>query len=388
MINSFKTIFSLHHLLFKFSIEVYIAIIGISIASGVSYLALGISKGYLKEIKEKILYSNAPIMVYPLGEDDYKKFQTIIAESPVKTSVNRVFFTQGAIIKNGQSERVTIRIIDDNQKDSLSGATFSSNKNIAPLAIGKVLADKMRISLDDEITIVAIVKGTKHNFKVISAKVEKIFSTGLYEFDSEWITTSSTFLPNAASKIYEIHIDSPTRKSIEKMQQWIDNRLGDTYLSFNWYTLNTPLFNALELQEKTLYFFLTLIITVALANLSATLLTLINKKIPEFGILLAIGIDPAIIYSSLILTNLLFTTIGITIGTIVGIVSTILIEKFGLLNLPESLADIYFIARIPIHNEVDTVLHIFAIALTSALMLSSIPIIYLKRIKITQMISY
>jgi len=124
-------------------------------------------------------------------------------------------------------------------------------------------------------------------------------------------------------------------------------------------------------MEKIVTFIvLVLIVLVAAFGIIGLLVMLVIRKTKEIGILNAMGTKRKSIVKIFILTGFLIGVIGTISGTIFGIGTSLLLDKFRIINLP---GDVYFIKNLPVQVELLDVVLVMFIALIISLLATIYP---------------
>jgi lipoprotein-releasing system permease protein len=187
--------------------------------------------------------------------------------------------------------------------------------NPETLVIGKQLADKLYISVDQQIKLLSpsgkiSVLGNIPNSK--NFKLSGIFDVGMSNYNNDFAfiniaTAQKLFkLDNSVSYI-EIYAKNPGQSEI--LMNKIKSKIGSEYLVTDWKHKNATFFNALKTERVAMFTILTLIIMVASFNIISSLTMLVKDKTADIAILRTMGATKRDII-------LIFTIIGIAIGII------------------------------------------------------------------------
>ncbi len=111
-----------------------------------------------------------------------------------------------------------------------------------------------------------------------------------------------------------------------------------------WQDLNRGLFFALRLEKTLMFAAVLLIVLVAALALVSDLTLIIASKRSEVGILAAMGTAPVSLQGIFLILGGLLAGIGLLAGAAVGIGGALLLDRYRLLQIPES---VYFLDYIP-----------------------------------------
>jgi len=348
----------------SFSLNTIVSISGVTLGVGALIATLGIMTGFTDDIRNKILGTNAHIIVvdrtgqpmtdYPVILDKVRATPHVVAATPF-------LYTQVLLSHDRQSQGVVLRGVDpatagrvtDLDKTLLGGSLAdlaTRGKNGEPgIILGKELAGRLGAFLGSSVTAISptgdigpmgIVPKLK-KFTVVG-----IFDSGMYEYDS-----SLAYIPlGEAQKLLdygdavngiEVKVDDIFRSG--QIARDITARLDFPYGARDWKEMNKSLFSALQLEKIMMFIILVLIILVASFNIVSTLTMIVVEKGREIAILKAMGATPAKIMRIFMVEGLVIGLAGVALGIPLGYGASWLIQEFY--TLP---GDVYYISRIPV----------------------------------------
>ncbi len=344
------------------SFAFFIAVFGVIIGVAALIIVNSVMTGFQDAIREKLLSSNADIIVMKKGGAFYRYdyAERKISELPsVKGTEPFLYIPVMAASTDGSSAASgSIRGCYPDKEPKVTNIPkklilgdwqlFKKAKN--GVVIGKILADNLGVTLGDEIKLISPI-GRKTPFGIIprtaTLQVVGIFEVGMYQFDSSLIlahidTVRKKFgFGNVVTGIM-VKIDNPERaKEIEKK---IEKILGDKFIAQDWISLNKNLFSALKLEKLAMFLILTLIVIVASFNISSLLMMNVNARSKEIAILKTAGATNQLIMKIFLLQGLAIGTVGTLIGETLGISISLLGEKLKLIPLPP---DVYYLDHLP-----------------------------------------
>jgi len=132
---------------------------------------------------------------------------------------------------------------------------------------------------------------------------------------------------------------------VKETSQRITEELGYPFRVSNWMDLNKNLFAALQLEKKTMFIILTLIVIVAAFGISANLIMTVIRKTREIGILRSMGATSRSIMKIFILEGGMVGSIGVGLGVLLGVILSTLLKHYEFISIP---GDIYFIDKLPV----------------------------------------
>lgn len=137
----------------------------------------------------------------------------------------------------------------------------------------------------------------------------------------------------------------------------------------SWIDRNSSLFYALKMEKFAMGMFLALAGVVASFSIVTVLVLLLTQKRKDIGLLMGLGLSPRKTQTLFIQVGLILSAIGIGTGLVLGIVISLLIDKFP---IPLS-SEVYYDATIPASVSPWFVLGILIVASGIAFVSASIP---------------
>lgn len=306
----------------------------IGIAGGVAALILAqsVSLGFHDEMQEKILANTAHITIFRKDGEEIIDFQQIRTDLLKFTNIKKIDATtyeSALLIGEKSTSYCVLRVVENLSQD---------------FAIGKELAEKSGVKIDDNIEIIT---SNNESAKTSKVKVKGIFQTGLYDYDATWIYLSpSKFIELSGVEKFSPTVLSVTLSDIYEAEQsanLIRLNLSDDYKTVDWQEANKPLFAALSLEKKVSFAVILLIIFIAVLNITTTLALFVNERKADIAILRTCGATTKSILSIFMLQGLILGIFGISFGVILGIFGCYFSNYFRLISLD---TEVYSIASI------------------------------------------
>ena len=375
-------------------ITAIVAILGIAVGVGALIVALALANGFRDEMRAKILLGTAHISVMRADGQSLRDHRDIAAKIKNLSGVTSASGTtyDGAVIigpkasayavLRGIDPHATSTLVDINRSliagssDQLITAT-SGNENPPPILLGAELAARTGLTNGD-IAEILLATSTVDPAKSRSApgrrlvRVNGIFRSGLFEYDSTWIYVSldaaAAFAGgNHAATVISVQLSDiyDTKRAAAE----IHNVLGNSYSTVDWQEANRPLFTALALERRMGLFVIVLIILIAALNITTTLILVVVERRGDIGILGAMGASSKSIMGIFMIEGAIIGALGGLIGIVLGVVACIIGNRYQLVSLP---ADVYSISNVPFHAQPRDIL----LAALVAFFLSLIATIY------------
>jgi lipoprotein-releasing system permease protein len=348
----------------SFSLNTIVSISGVTLGVGALIATLGIMTGFTNDIRNKILGTNAHIIVVDrTGQPmtDYRAILDKVRATPHVVAATPFLYTQVLLSHDRQSQGVVLRGVDpatagrvtDLDKTLLGGSLAdlaTRGRNGEPgIILGKELAGRLGAFLGSSVTAISPTGDIGPMGIVPKLKkfiVVGIFDSGMFEYDS-----SLAYIPlSEAQKLLdygdavngiEVKVDDIFRSG--QIARDITTRLDFPYGARDWKEMNKSLFSALQLEKIMMFIILVLIILVASFNIVSTLTMIVVEKGREIAILKAMGATPAKIMRIFMVEGLVIGLAGVALGIPLGYGVSWLIQEFY--TLP---GDVYYISRIPV----------------------------------------
>ncbi|WP_163327858.1 ABC transporter permease [Desulfurobacterium thermolithotrophum] len=369
------------------SFALFIAILGVVVGVAALIIVNSVMTGFQDAIKEKLLSSNADIIVmkksgafyeYDYAERKIKELPHVkgtepFIHIPVMASSTDNSYASGASLR-GCNPKKEPTVTDIPRKLILGDWQLFENTKDG-VVVGRILADNLGITIGDRINLLSPM-GRKTPFGIIprtaSFKVVGIFEVGMYQFDSGLILAhidevrKKFGLGDIVTGIM-VKLDDPENAKI--VERKIEETLGNEFIAQDWISLNKSLFSALKLEKLAMFLILTLIVIVASFNISSLLMMNVNARARDIAILKTVGALDSFILKIFILQGFMIGVVGTIIGETIGIGVSILGEKYKLIPLPP---DVYYIDHLPFKLHISDCI----ITAVSAILISVLATIY------------
>jgi lipoprotein-releasing system permease protein len=372
-----------------------ISIIGIGLGVATLIIALSILEGFEETIRKKIIDFDSHIQVtsYRTIVPSYKRILPNIEKmlSPYVLDVNPYAANLAIISNKFLQEGVNVKgILPDNQslmldKNIVSGEYNLSTSEIPSIIIGKKLADKMFIQLNEVVTIFALNNNqipTIENMPNIQKFVVKgIFESGIAEYDDLNIYTnlkSAQELFNIGDNAtgYDIKINDISK--IDSLTKFLSKNLRYPHSVGSIFQKYRNIFTWIELQKKPIPIVLSLIILVAVFNIIGSLLMIVLEKTNSIGILKSLGAKNQHISKIFVYQGCFLAIVGIISGNVLAFSLMKLQLTYNIISLPSS---VYFTSTVPIILRSEIFIFVSIVTLLLSIIASFVPSYIASRVK-------
>ncbi|HYT69162.1 MAG TPA: ABC transporter permease [Vicinamibacterales bacterium] len=341
----------------------FISIIGVCVGVMAVLISMALMTGLQKELRERIVGSSAHVYVFKLGEG----IRDIPAEVAKLKQVPRVVAAAPAVLGKGlltsgvdAQAPVTMKGVDAALEPTVTeiraamrqgslDAIRSAADEMDGIVLGVDLAKTLEVKVGDTVRLITpdqILTPFTPMPRTRAFKVVGIFSLGLYEFDSEYalidLPVGERVFGKDKPDFMQVRLDDMFAS--QGVAEDIPRRLGDEYATQDWAQMNKSLFSALWLEKMAISITIGLIIMVAALNIIASLVLLVMEKSRDIAILKTMGSSAASIRRIFMLQGLIIGLIGTGGGTIAGVTTIALLDRYKLIHVP---IDVYQISYVP-----------------------------------------
>jgi len=365
---------------------------GIMLGVATLIIVMSVMNGFRAELFNRILGLNGHMNIYsqsgPLYDYDYIKSQ--VEATPGIEIIVPIIEGQALVSRGGSASGVLVRAMTwkdfTNRKilrDSITQGKLEDFTG-ATVAIGDVLAQKLRIRPGDKITLTSPqVKSTPFGSmpRQRSYTVALTYDVGMYEYNSGFI-----FMPlEAAQKFFqfdgavtalEVFLKDPDELPVVRkaVSMKIEGQAG----VYDWRDMNASFFNALQVERNVMFLILTLIILVAAFNIISSMIMLVKDKGQDIAILRTMGASRGNMMRIFMLTGASIGIVGTLVGAALGIAFAVNIESIrqfleGLTGTELFAEEIYFLSQLPAEIDWHEVVAVIGMAFTLSVLATLYP---------------
>ena len=374
------------------SIITLISIIGFALGVWALIVVLAVMSGFEKTLKEKILGTQAHLVVLKANQEGMDQYEEVVKEvEQVKGIASATPFILSQVMLSSESNvfGVVLNGIDPDRvgkvielaRNMKAGRLqdLKAEGESPGIILGVELAKRLGVSISDPIQVISPL-GTMTPMgmmpKMKPFRVVGIFYSGMYEFDNTLayisISSAQKFL-NMDSRVTGIEIKTDDIYNVKKIGKEIRQKLGLPFWTRDWMEMNRNLFSALKLEKVAMFIILVLIVLVAAFNIISTLNMVVMEKNKDIAILKSMGAPSKGILRIFIIEGGVIGVVGTFFGTVIGLMTALNLEKvsgfvenlFGFKILP---SDVYYIDKLPSQvNPMDVVMIVITAILISLL---------------------
>ena len=351
LLVAYRFLFSKYNLSF-ISIISKISIIGLMLGVGILITVLSVMNGFEKELREKILGFTSHVNVYPHNQYTIEELKLILKANK-NISAYSVISRNEDLISSDSVNNYPIIIHSVNSEDELLTSNISQmmyvgNFNLkepSNIVIGNVLANNLKVTIGDQITITNYKEVYKSNKYIISG----IFDSGINEYNQRFVYGSNINLYNTNEFSYvKLKLIDPLQAS------YVSSQLFNSYslITSNWTETHNALFQAINNEKRVMFIILALIIAIASFNIISSLTLLVMNKQRDIAILISLGINKITIESIFLIQGFIIGVVGISLGVLLGLtlsinINSIVLFAESLFSITLISPDVYHLDEVP-----------------------------------------
>ncbi len=317
--------------------EAFIALVA-SISIGVVMLSvamlivvMSVMNGFRAELLDKItgLNGHAIVQAYGGRMDDWENILEEVRATPGVVDASPLIEQPLLGSFNGRVEAILIRgniqeDLDDLATKAISGDFAQLQPGASKVAIGVRLAENIGARVGDTITVINP-QGRSTPFgtmpRQIGYEVAAIFEVGVYDYDGAFVVmpmqdAQTLMLIGDAVSMIEITVNDPDEvgEILAPVQRAVQGRA----VVNDWKTINSALFDALQVERAAMAFALSFMVLVAAFNILSSLVMLVRAKTRDIAIMRTMGATRQSLMKIFVTTGFTVGAIGTVIGLALG----------------------------------------------------------------------
>jgi len=380
-----------------------IAVTSVALGLAIMLISIAIVVGFKNQIRDKVIGFVAPIHVQSLNQNESIEEIPFLFDSVLHARLNHPFITSlhatankaGIIKTDNEIQAVVMKGVEFNydwnyiKEYMVTGKLpkYVENERSNEIVISKIIADKMKLSIGDNVRIWFVDADMKARGRKFF--VEGIYETGLSECDERFVYCDL----NQIRKL-----NGWEDNEVGHLEIWIDNKIEiadanrliyfsipPELVSYTAMETYPQIFDWLELQDMNVVIIIALMLLVAGITMISMLLIIILEKTSTIGLLKSMGASNGLIRKIFMKRSLNILLIGMLIGNVVGI-GLCLIQKYtNVISLsPES----YYLSSVPIELHLDYIVILNIGTLTLWMLMLLLPTILINNIRPSKSIRF
>ncbi len=209
---------------------------------------------------------------------------------------------------------------------------YFSNNHAEEIVIGSVLARILRVDIGDELTLLG--SGRDGSFAAGVVIVTGIFDSGNADIDRSMAQLPLAYFQSLfgmQDQGHSIVINADDLSRAAPLQEKVRTILGanDELVVLGWKDLQPGLQQAIQADLASAWFMYTVLIVLVAFSVLNTQLMSVLERTREFGVMLALGFKPARLGRLVITETLIMSTLGLTMGVLLGVMLTYYLSIVG-----------------------------------------------------------
>ncbi|MEE4316052.1 MAG: lipoprotein-releasing ABC transporter permease subunit [Erythrobacter sp.] len=315
--------------------EAFIALVaGISVgvvmlSVAMLVIVMSVMNGFRAELLDKIVGLNGHAIVQAYGGrlENWEDVLARVKATPGVTDASPLIEQPLLTSFGGRVEAVFVRGQTDADIAALGEKVVlgdmrslyqpSAQSGAGRVAIGMRLAQNIGARVGDTITIINPQGRTTPfgtSIRQIGYEVGAIFEVGIYDYDEKFVVlpikdAQTLLLMGDSIGMIEVTVDDPDK--VGQILAPVQEQLAGQAVISDWKTINSALFEALQVERVAMFFALSFMVLVAAFNILSSLVMLVRAKTRDIAIMRTMGA-----------TRRSLTKIFVTTGTTVGAIGT------------------------------------------------------------------
>jgi lipoprotein-releasing system permease protein len=371
----------------------YITILAVSLGVMALIIVLAVMDGFEKEVKTRIVGTNAHVILLPFGEDGIANSDSLartVRRVPGVVAVAPFVYAKAMMVAGGRADGGVVKGIDPTAENDVTEVDHYIEKlpespPLAPapggtpgIVLGVHLAESLGLAVGEKVQLISP-KGTAPTPlgfipKVRTFVVSGIFRSGMYEYDAGMafidIRQAQDFfgLGDHVTAL-EIKVDEMYRAP-ERAEEILAAVGGFPYRTNDWIGLNQNLFSWMQTEKRVMFLLLALIILIAAFNIASVEIMMVKVKRREIGILKSMGATRGAIRRLFVIQGVAIGGVGMAVGSVLGLTLCWLLERYKFIKLP---GDVYFIDALPVRVQAGDVVAIEVAVLLLSIFATLVP---------------
>ncbi len=349
-----------------------ISVVGIAVGVAALIVVLAVMNGFDEDMKARIIGLRAHLTVEKNG--DFAEWPAVSKKIQDAGAGAAAYVEGQALLQAGEwGTGILVRGVDTRAEkkvsrffDYIKEGTLSERPD--GIVLGNELAKRAGLALGSSVQL-----ATQNLDKPAQLIVEGIFSTGMYEYDSNLAFVNlkkSQKLFGLGESVSGLSLYLKDAGKADAAKADVRRLLSAPFEVRTWMDLNQTLFSALALEKLVMFLILALIILVASLNIAGSLTILVMDKTKDVGILRALGAPPSSLIKIFAFDGLVLGLAGAGSGLAAGCGVCWLLKKYSFIQLPK---EIYYIERLPVKMDPADTLWVIAVAVALSLLSAFYP---------------
>lgn len=217
------------------------------------------------------------------------------------------------------------------------------------VVLGRIMAQNVGVNLGDELVLLG--SGKEGGVAALALTVVGIFSSGQAELDRTFLFAELNAVQNAFDLGDETHVIAgrvQQQNQLEAQAETLRTTVGSALKVSTWHSFMPEVVQSIELDRVGGYLMFSAILVLVAFSVVNTFLMIVFERRREFGMLLAIGMQPGLVMRQVLTEAFFMWAVGVALGGLLSFAITgyLMIEGIPLAGLEEVAESFYMADRI------------------------------------------
>jgi lipoprotein-releasing system permease protein len=311
-----------------------ISLVAVMLGVAALIIVMSVMNGFRAELFDKVVGLNGHAVITGYGGrlENWQEIAERARRTPGVTSARPLIEQALMATSEGRVEGVLVRGVE--RQDLLNNATLGNNVLAGSLAalrpgsenvaLGSRLAQALGVSVGGQISLLSP-QGRTTPFgtvpRIVSYNVAAIFEIGLYDFDKAFVVMpieDAQSLLMLGDAVGMVEVQTEDHERVAEILAPIQETVSGQAVINDWRSMNSALFEALQVERVAMFVVLSIIILVAVFNILSSLIMLVRAKTRDIAILRTMGATRGSLMKVFMTVGIIIGTLGIVAGLILG----------------------------------------------------------------------
>ncbi|MFM5906276.1 MAG: lipoprotein-releasing ABC transporter permease subunit [Novosphingobium sp.] len=308
-----------------------IGVVVVMLSVALLIVVMSVMNGFRAELVDKIVGLNGHAIVQAYGGrlENWQDVLRQVKATPGVTQASPLIEQPLLTTFNGRVEAILLRgntpeDIARIQPKVVDGDIMAIKPEGGTVAIGARLAENLGARVGDTITIINP-QGQSTPFgtvpREIAYRIDAIFEIGIYDYDERFVVMpmqdAQTLLLTGDS-IGMIEVKTEDADTAAETLAPIATQLEGKAVVSDWKTINSGLFEAIQVERVAMFFALSLIVLVAAFNILSSLAMMVHTKSRDIAIMRTMGATRKSMLRTFVTAGTVVGTVGAMSGAVLG----------------------------------------------------------------------
>ena len=313
-----------------------ISLVAVMLGVAALIVVMSVMNGFRAELFDKVVGLNGHAVVQGYGGrlENWRPILEEARRTPGITSASALIEQPLMASNEGRVEAILLRgmpredLANNPTLEVLSGSMAALQPDRQNVAIGYRLAELLGVTVGGSITIISP-QGRTTPFgtvpRIVDYEVAAIIEVGLYDFDKMFVIMPMEEAQNflmLGDAVGMIEVNTVDADRVGEIVAPLAASVGNRAVVRDWRSMNSALFEALQVERVVMFVLFSIIILVAVFNILSSLIMLVRAKRRDIAILRTMGATRSGLLK-------VFMTVGVTIG-VLGIVAGMILAAIFL----------------------------------------------------------